>query len=94
MSFDWKSWVAENAQDAVQHAEQKAKESGVELLGEDKKKIACDFLTEKLEMLDDKIPVLGAFLDFPIVDRLQRWAVEQAVEWAWGRLEALKGAQQ
>lgn len=37
-----------------------------------------------LEAFDDRIPVLGKFLDMPLADWLEEWAIGMTVEWAWG----------
>jgi hypothetical protein len=52
--------------------------------GADKKAYCIKQADTILEAFDDKIPVLGQWLDFPLADWLELWAVTQLVEWAWG----------
>ncbi|WP_288403805.1 hypothetical protein [uncultured Deinococcus sp.] len=42
-----------------------------------------------LEAFDDRVPVLGKWMDLPLVDWLEKWATEQLIEWAWGAAIAL-----
>jgi hypothetical protein len=40
---------------------------------------------EALEMFDNYIPLIGMFLDNPVVDDLEAQAVNLLVDWAWDK---------
>lgn len=58
--------------------------------GPEKLAWCVDKVTCVLESFDDKLPVIGAFMDLPFVDGFERWAIKQVVEWAWASLQAEK----
>lgn len=42
-----------------------------------------------LEAFDDRIPALGRWMDLPLVDWLESYAVGVLIDWAWGAAIAL-----
>lgn len=52
---------------------------------EDKKEWCVKRLSQLLETFDNTIPVVGVFLDNPIVDDLEEQGVRLVVEWAWDK---------
>lgn len=40
-------------------------------------------LREVLETVDNLIPVVGAFMDLPVVDEAEHRIIEQLVDWGW-----------
>jgi hypothetical protein len=52
--------------------------------GAEKKRAAVDAIVSVVEQYDHLLPIIGQWLDIQIVDALQRWAIEQLVEWTWG----------
>lgn len=57
--------------------------------GADKETWCVDKLDELLEAFDDKIPLIGAFLDWPFVDAIEKKGVQAVVRWAFGLLAGL-----
>ena len=51
--------------------------------GEEKKKFAVMQTLAVLEAFDNKLPVIGAWLDYPISDAIEAWAVGVLIDWAW-----------
>jgi len=51
----------------------------------DKKEWCEQRIISALEAFDNFIPVIGAFLDNPIVDNIEAHAISMLVEWAWGK---------
>lgn len=54
--------------------------------GEEKAASAEKWLLAAVEEYDNKIPVLGMFMDLPIIDRLEAAAVRSAVAWGYSAL--------
>lgn len=50
---------------------------------ESRKEWCVEKLTQVLETFDNAIPVIGIFLDNPIVDNLEKNSVRALVEWGW-----------
>ncbi len=59
--------------------------------GAEKKAWAKSHLLEVIEKFDDRAPVIGAFLDLPVVDGLEKSAVDVAVEKGYAWLVATGG---
>lgn len=57
--------------------------------GTEKKAYCVKQALAVLEAFDDKIPALGKWLDLPLADWLEEWAVNLLVEWAYGAAIAL-----
>ena len=57
--------------------------------GTEKKAYCVEQASTVLEAFDNKIPVLGQWADLPLVDWMEKWAVQQLIEWAWGAAIAL-----
>ncbi len=55
--------------------------------GAEKAAFAERWLLAAVEEYDNKIPVLGAFMDLPIIDRLEAAAVRAAVAWGYSAME-------
>lgn len=55
--------------------------------GTEKAAAAEAWLLAAVEEYDNKIPVLGQFMDLPLVDRLEAAAVRAAVAWGYSALE-------
>lgn len=51
----------------------------------EKKSWCAKRIRDFLEMFDNYIPIVGMFLDNPIVDDLETQAVNLLVDWAWDR---------
>lgn len=71
--------IVESAKDIIQ-------KSKILLPGKtekDKKNWCIKKLTEAFEVFDNYIPIIGAFLDIPFVDDLEKQAVSLLVDWAW-----------
>ena len=51
------------------------------------KAAAEKWLLAAVEEYDNKIPVLGQFMDLPLIDRLEAAAVRAAVAWGYSALE-------
>lgn len=58
--------------------------------GPEKQAWCIDKVTVLTEDFDNKLPVIGAFMDIPLIDCLERWAIKQLIEWAWGAVQAEK----
>ena len=55
---------------------------------EEEKKRWCIFrLKTVLEFFDNYIPIIGAFLDTPIVDDIEGQAVSLLVDWVWDKVK-------
>lgn len=52
---------------------------------EEKKQWCVKRLTQLLETFDSFIPVVGMFLDNPLIDDLEKNAIEFLVEWGWDK---------
>lgn len=53
---------------------------------DEEKKLWCEGrLSALLESVDDLIPVIGKFMDSPIVDAIEAKAIKLLVDWAWSR---------
>lgn len=55
--------------------------------GTEKAANAEKWLLQAVEEYDNKIPVLGMFMDLPIIDRLEAAAVRAAVAWGYSAME-------
>ncbi|MFC5846754.1 hypothetical protein [Deinococcus petrolearius] len=55
--------------------------------GTEKAAWAEKWLLAAVEEYDNKIPVLGQFMDLPLIDRLEAAAVRAAVAWGYSALE-------
>ena len=55
--------------------------------GVEKAAFAEKWLLAAVEEYDNRIPVLGAFMDLPLIDRLEAAAVRAAVAWGYSALE-------
>ena len=49
----------------------------------DKKKLISTMLTSELEVIDNFVPVIGSFLDLPIINDMESVAISYLVDWAW-----------
>jgi hypothetical protein len=54
---------------------------------EEQKEWVTQELIVLLEVFDNQVPVIGAFMDLPNVDQLEANAVEQLVNYVWEHLE-------
>lgn len=60
--------------------------------GAEKKAWAKAQLGQALEAYDDRIPVIGAFMDLPAVDAIERSGIDMAVEYGYAALHSLDEA--
>ena len=51
---------------------------------DEEKKLWCEGrLSAILESVDDLIPIIGKFMDTPLVDAIEAKGIKMLVEWAW-----------
>jgi hypothetical protein len=74
----------EQLEQALQEAVKQAEKTG--LTGPEKKEWAKRWVKENVEAHDH---LIAQWMDFAIVDWLQNWALDLAIEWAWGKLTSL-----
>lgn len=55
--------------------------------GPEKKAWVVKNALKVIEVFDNRLPVVGAFLDLPLVDHLEAWAVQQVVEFCWAKAQ-------
>jgi hypothetical protein len=53
---------------------------------EEKKQWCIGRLRQMLEAFDNYVPVIGLFLDNPVVDDLEAQAIELFVDWMWNKI--------
>lgn len=61
--------------------------------GKEKKAWCVDKAITLVEMGDNFIPLIGAWMDLPVVDGFERYIVGLGVEWAWTGLSLPEDAQ-
>lgn len=58
------------------------------LTGEEKRTYARTWLKAQVEQYDNLIPIIGQFMDLPIIDGWEDWAIDQVLEWAYYMIES------
>jgi hypothetical protein len=55
--------------------------------GKEKKAWCIDQVVKGVELGDNYIPIIGAWMDLPVIDGFERWLIGLAVEWAYTSLQ-------
>ena len=59
---------------------------------DEKKATAVKQCLTVLEAFDNKLPVIGQWMDFPVVDYVEAWAVGVLIDWAWLKVFGVRAA--
>lgn len=73
------AWLAEEAEKRLPGAD-----------GLNKKLWAKGLLLQVVEEYDNRLPVIGAFMDLPPIDAIEKAGVDWAVEWGYAQLQVVR----